>query len=81
MDSGNGDPRLSRKRFETCRDWGLQFLDAGVSGGRSGAMAGTLAIMVGGERRALIGPSRYSKRWVNPSCTWAGPDPATSPRW
>ena len=53
VDSGNGDPRLSRKRFETCRDRGLQFLDAGVSGGRSGAMAGTLAIMVGGERRAF----------------------------
>ena len=53
VDSGNGDPRLSRKRFETCRVRGLQFLDAGVSGGRSGAMAGTLAIMVGGERRAF----------------------------
>ena len=70
VDSGNGDPRLSRKRFETCRDRGLQFLDAGVSGGRSGAMAGTLAIMVGGERdEHLIGPSRYSRRWANPSCT------------
>ena len=53
IDSGNGDPRLSRKRFELCRDRELQFLDAGVSGGRSGAQAGTLAIMVGGERQAF----------------------------
>ena len=53
IDSGNGDPRLSRKRFELCKGRGLQFLDAGVSGGRSGARAGTLAIMVGGERRAF----------------------------
>lgn len=53
IDSGNGDPRLSRKRFEQCKIRGLQFLDAGVSGGRSGASAGTLAIMVGGERQAF----------------------------
>ena len=53
IDSGNGDPRLSRKRFELCRTRGLDFLDAGVSGGRSGAKAGTLAIMVGGERQAF----------------------------
>lgn len=54
IDSGNGDPRLSRKRFEQCERRGLQFLDAGVSGGRSGASAGTLAIMVGGERQAFV---------------------------
>ncbi len=53
IDSGNGDPRLSRKRFELCKGREIQFVDAGVSGGRSGAKAGTLAIMVGGERQAF----------------------------
>lgn len=53
IDSGNSDPRLSRGRFERCKNKGIHFLDIGVSGGPARAKAGTLAIMAGGEREAF----------------------------
>ncbi len=53
IDAGNSDPRRSRVRFQQCKDRGVHFLDAGVSGGRAGARDGTLSIMVGGEKEAF----------------------------
>jgi 3-hydroxyisobutyrate dehydrogenase-like beta-hydroxyacid dehydrogenase len=47
-------------------------LDAPVSGGDKGALAGTLSIMVGGEEvhfeRAL---PLFQKKWGRILCTWA----------
>ena len=50
IDSGNSDPSVSRRLAATCAARGVGFLDAGASGGPAGAAAGTLAIMVGGDR-------------------------------
>jgi len=52
VDSGNSHPTVSRRLAETCAARGVTFLDAGVSGGPAGAAAGTLAVMVGGDRAA-----------------------------
>ncbi len=53
VDCTSGDPVRTRhlaERFEAC---GSIFLDAPVSGGVSGALAGTLTVMVGGDLRGL----------------------------
>ena len=42
-------PSMSQKIGAACTDKGVAFLDAPVSGGEPGAIAGTLAIMVGGD--------------------------------
>lgn len=44
---------LNRELAETAKAKGIQYLDAPVSGGRVGAIAGKLAIMVGGEQAAF----------------------------
>lgn len=41
----------SRECYEKLQEKGIGFLDAPVSGGESGAKAGTLAIMVGGDEK------------------------------
>lgn len=46
-------PSVSRELAETCKQKQVQFLDAPVSGGESGAINGTLSIMVGGEGEAF----------------------------
>ena len=43
---------------------GVTLLDAPISGGQVGAIAGTLAIMVGVRARHMIRPCRCCKRWV-----------------
>jgi 3-hydroxyisobutyrate dehydrogenase len=61
-------PSTPRKLENRAREKGLQFLEAPVSGGVTGARAATLAIMVGGDAAALervqavlkcIGPNIY----------------------
>ena len=44
---------LSRKVAERAQGSGVQFLDAPISGGPTGAEAGTLSIMVGGDETAF----------------------------
>ena len=46
-------PRLAQRIYTEAADRGLSALDAPVSGGDTGARAGTLAIMVGGDREAF----------------------------
>ena len=46
-------PDASRKLAERCAGQGVAFLDAPVSGGSTGAEAGTLSIMVGGDQQAF----------------------------
>jgi 3-hydroxyisobutyrate dehydrogenase len=57
VDCTSGDPTGSREIAEWLADRGVAFVDAPVSGGTSGAEAGTLTVMLGGEdadvRRAL----------------------------
>ncbi|MCY4245701.1 MAG: NAD(P)-dependent oxidoreductase [Gammaproteobacteria bacterium] len=43
-------PQTAKAQAEQCRQFGVDYLDAPVSGGEKGAQDGALAIMVGGER-------------------------------
>ncbi len=51
-------PGVSRRIAEECSARGVAFVDAPVSGGEPAAVAGTLAIMAGGDRAAFeaLGP-------------------------
>lgn len=49
IDMSSISPLISRKLAVQLREKNIAFLDAPVSGGEPGAIAGTLAIMVGGE--------------------------------
>ena len=51
IDGGNSNFNDSVKRHTMCKERGIFFLDAGVSGGPAGARSGA-AIMVGGDREA-----------------------------
>lgn len=50
IDNSTVSPELNRKIYLAAAGRGIPFLDAPVSGGTTGAAAGTLSIMVGGER-------------------------------
>ncbi len=49
IDMSTISPQATRRIAERLRDKGADMLDAPVSGGEQGAIAGTLSIMVGGE--------------------------------
>lgn len=53
IDLSTIDPGTSRRIARVAEPFGVSYLDAPVSGGVSGAEAGTLTVMVGGERRAF----------------------------
>jgi 3-hydroxyisobutyrate dehydrogenase len=49
VDATSGDPAGSRRAAAYLQERGVGFVDAPVSGGTSGAEAGTLTVMLGGE--------------------------------
>jgi 3-hydroxyisobutyrate dehydrogenase len=49
IDMSTISPTVTREIATDCQKQGVHFLDAPVSGGEGGAVAGTLSIMVGGE--------------------------------
>ena len=51
LDMSSIAPATSQKIAAACEGKGVEFLDAPVSGGETGAIAGTLAIMVGGKKK------------------------------
>jgi 3-hydroxyisobutyrate dehydrogenase len=53
LDCTSGDPAASRRIAARVAERGAAFADAPVSGGTNGAEAGTLTIMVGGERNTF----------------------------
>jgi len=53
VDMSTISPSLTRRIAGLCRRQGVEMLDAPVSGGDVGAAAGTLSIMVGGEKRTF----------------------------
>ena len=53
IDMSSIAPASSQKIAAACEDRGVEFLDAPVSGGEPGAIAGTLAIMVGGRKEVF----------------------------
>lgn len=53
VDCTSGDPATSRRIMAMLASHGVDFLDAPVSGGVSGAEKGTLTVMVGGDAAVL----------------------------
>jgi 3-hydroxyisobutyrate dehydrogenase len=53
LDCTSGDPATTRRIAERLARRGVDFADAPVSGGTNGAAAGTLTVMVGGDRRVF----------------------------
>jgi 2-hydroxy-3-oxopropionate reductase len=53
VDMSSVEPRISRKIAAALAERGADMLDAPVSGGEPGAVAGTLAIMAGGEQEVF----------------------------
>ncbi len=52
IDGGNSNFNDSKRRFQKLKEGGIYFVDAGVSGGPSGARNGA-SIMIGGEREVF----------------------------
>lgn len=53
IDMTTSSPKLAVKIYEAAREAGLSALDAPVTGGDGGAKAGTLTILVGGDKEAF----------------------------
>jgi 2-hydroxy-3-oxopropionate reductase len=53
VDTSTNHPETSRRIASSLRECGMEALDAPVSGGEPGAIAGTLSIMVGGDEDAF----------------------------
>jgi len=53
IDTTSGEPAASRVVAATVQTTSSAYLDAGISGGPAGALAGTLKIMVGGDEAAF----------------------------
>ena len=53
VDLSTASPESTRRIHAALADHGVEFLDAGISGGAKAADAGTLTIMVGGDLAAL----------------------------
>lgn len=53
IDMSTISPKVTREIASTLEERGISMLDAPVSGGDTGAAAGTLSIMVGGEREVF----------------------------
>ncbi|MDO9498527.1 NAD(P)-dependent oxidoreductase [Falsiroseomonas sp.] len=52
-DTSTLDPHAAQRFASAAADWGVDYLDAPVSGGPAGAAAGTLAMMLGGDAGAI----------------------------
>jgi 3-hydroxyisobutyrate dehydrogenase len=59
IDATSGDPVGSRRNAATLAKHGVEFVDAPVSGGTSGAERGTLTVMLGGSEAAVERARRY----------------------
>lgn len=61
-DMGSTSPALIRKLAAQAREKGISLLDSPVSGGETGAIAGTLAIMSGGDKASFDAVRPYLER-------------------
>jgi 2-hydroxy-3-oxopropionate reductase len=77
VDMSSISPIVSQEIAAACEDKGVEFLDAPVSGGEHGAIAGTLAIMAGGKAEALENV-RPILQTMGSAITHAGPAGAGS---
>ena len=67
IDMSSSAPVGTRKLGEDLRAHGIALIDAPVSGGVRGAVAGTLAIMIGGDKSVADRLTSSWRRWANAS--------------
>jgi 3-hydroxyisobutyrate dehydrogenase-like beta-hydroxyacid dehydrogenase len=76
IDSSTVSPALARRAAAACRERGVEFLDAPVTGGTWGAEKGELVFMVGGEAATLarVEPvlGAMGKKWFHLGPAGAG---------
>jgi 3-hydroxyisobutyrate dehydrogenase len=59
VDLTTSDPAETRKLARRAARKGIDYLDAGMSGGPAGILAGTLALMIGGDAKVLARVKRH----------------------
>ncbi len=64
-DFTTSDPAYTKRLARRAAKFGVDYLDAGMSGGATGAAAGTLTLMLGGDKAALVRTRRYLKPFTN----------------
>jgi len=73
VDMSTISPAVAIEISEACRAQAVEFLDAPVTGGESGAVTGTLSIMVGGSERVLD-TARGPLESLGSKITYMGPN-------
>ena len=63
-DLTTSDPAETRKLARRAARRGIHYLDAGMSGGPAGILAGKLTLMIGGDAKVLSGIRRYLTPFV-----------------
>lgn len=71
VDTGSTSPALIQTLSVKARDRGMELLDSPVSGGETGAKAGTLVLMVGGDKTVFDKVKPYLDR-TGQSATYMG---------
>jgi 3-hydroxyisobutyrate dehydrogenase len=64
-DFTTSDPAYTKRLARRAAKSGVDYLDAGMSGGAAGAAAGTLTLMMGGDKAALSRTRRYLKPFTS----------------
>lgn len=81
IDGGNSDYKDTGRRVKTCRERGIYFVGAGVSGGAEGALWGA-SVMPGGAEEAWTAVKPVLQDIAakaadgTPCCDWIGPEGA-----
>ena len=80
IDMTTTSPKLDQQIYEEAKKRGLHGLDAPVTGGDSGAKAGTLTILAGGDKEDLIPVCLYLRQWERTSTTKESQETDSTPR-
>nr|WP_252972943.1 NAD(P)-binding domain-containing protein [Saccharolobus solfataricus] len=64
VDMSTNSPEFAKKVTKRLSEYGMEFLDAPVTGGDKGAREGTLTIMVGGKEDVFKRVEPYLRQWV-----------------
>jgi 3-hydroxyisobutyrate dehydrogenase-like beta-hydroxyacid dehydrogenase len=81
VDMSTVSPEATVQFAERLRQRGCELLDAPVSGGENGAVAGTLTIMVGGDEPAFQNVCHCFRPWERISFILAPVATASAPNW
>ena len=79
IDMTTSSPALAERIFKEAEALGLHGMDAPVTGGDTGAKAGTLTILAGGRKEDFETVLPVSRPWGKISAIWARPGQARRP--